>query len=84
MLVATWIVNLVSLYLLAGVIVAVLYVWRGVTLVDPAARATTWPFRLIIIPGCAALWPFVLMQWIRAEPPPRDDAPSHHPGEPTP
>ncbi|MCA9309876.1 MAG: hypothetical protein KDA21_01650 [Phycisphaerales bacterium] len=72
MLAATWIVNLVSLYALAGVMVAALYVWRGVGQVDPAARGTGVGFRLLILPGCAALWPVVLMRWIRAEPVVRD------------
>lgn len=77
MLIATWIVNLILLYLLAGLIVASFYVWRGVGLVDPAARGTSPGFRLLIIPGCAALWPVVLMQWIRVEPlPPEDEGPA--------
>ena len=76
MLIAAWIVNLASLHLLAGLIVAILYVWRGVGTVDPAARGASIGFRLLILPGCAALWPMVLMHWIRAEPtPPSEGAP---------
>ena len=69
MIAATWIAILTALYALAGVIVAVLFVIRGVNAVDDAARESGWSFRLLIIPGCAALWPLIMIRWIQAEPP---------------
>ena len=34
-----------------------LFVTRGVGRVDPAAASGTWGFRVLILPGAAALWP---------------------------
>lgn len=62
----------VGLYSGMGVIVATAFVVRGVGRVDPAARSASWAFRLLILPGAAALWPLVLRRWIGAA---RDEAP---------
>lgn len=53
-------------YLGAGVLVALAFAWRGAGAVDPAARNATLGFRLLILPGSAALWPWVLAKWRRA------------------
>ena len=55
-----------SVYVAAGVAVAVPFVFLGVGKVDPAASRARWPFRLTILPGVAVLWPIMLSKWIRA------------------
>jgi uncharacterized membrane protein YdfJ with MMPL/SSD domain len=52
-------------YVAAGAIFAVAFAGWGVSRVDPVARASTAGFRLIILPGAAALWPWLLLRWIR-------------------
>ncbi len=52
-----------GVYLGVGLAVAVPFVLRGVVRVDPAARGSTWGFRLCILPGAVALWPWVLRRW---------------------
>lgn len=52
----------VAVYLAAGVLIGVWFVARVVDRIDPAAKSATWAFRLIILPGCVALWP-VLLRW---------------------
>jgi len=47
-------------YALIGLLVAVWFVATQVERIDPAARAAPWSFKLIILPGAAALWPVVL------------------------
>lgn len=65
----------VALYLAVGALVATLFVTIGVARVDPAARKAPVAFRLLIWPGCCALWP-VILRWTlstahrRAEPHP--------------
>jgi hypothetical protein len=63
--VASIIVLLAAVYLGAGILVAVPFALRGVSRIDPAASGAGWGFRLIIIPGAAALWPVILLRWMR-------------------
>lgn len=67
------ILGLAAAYALIGVVVGGAFVIVGVSAVDPAAagRGAPWSFRLMILPGAAALWPIVLLKWIRAARQPR-------------
>jgi hypothetical protein len=53
-------------YAAAGLIFAATFVIWGVERVDPAAHGAPVGFRLLILPGCAALWPLLLGRWLRA------------------
>lgn len=66
MIVAETILLLTLIYLLCGLVFAVAFVARGVVRVDQAARRTSLSFRLILLPGSAALWPLLLILWLRA------------------
>lgn len=59
----------------AGIIALVLMVYAGVGLIfglwfvaagleriDPGARGAAWGFRLIVLPGVAALWPLLALR----------------------
>ena len=70
--VATALVWLVLGYLAIGVPLALAFVARGVARVDPAAADGTWGFRVLIFPGCIALWPLVILRWRRGGPPPAE------------
>jgi hypothetical protein len=50
----------------AGVLFAALFVALGVQKVDPVAEHAPVGFRLIILPGVAALWPLMLGRWARS------------------
>ena len=54
------------LYAVAGALFAVPFAWRGTGALDPAARQGSWGFRLLILPGAAALWPVLLVVWMRS------------------
>ena len=61
------ILSIVGLYLLFGFLFAIPFVIKGVIVIDPdGAQATTWGFRLIIIPGTIVFWPVLLKKWLRA------------------
>lgn len=69
--VATIAVFLAFAYAFAGLIFAALFVAFGVSKVDSQSRGSSLGFRLLILPGCAALWPLLALRWSRAsgEPP---------------
>lgn len=54
-------------YLAAGVLFAVPFVARLVNRLDPDAAGGTLGFRLLILPGCAALWPLLLVRVLRRD-----------------
>ena len=61
-------VAMLTWYAAAGVVFAIVFVARGVSRVDEHAAGAGLGFRLIILPGVAALWPFLLCRWMRARP----------------
>lgn len=58
-------INLFYLYLLAGVVFAAFFVWRGAAAIDEAARGISWKTRALFFPGSVALWPVLLRKWMR-------------------
>ena len=58
-----------GVYLVIGIVFAVPFAFVGARKVDPAAEKGTWGFKVLIIPGAAALWPLLLRRWIRGEKP---------------
>ncbi len=65
----------VTVYAVFGLGFAAVFVIRGVEKVDPAAVGATWGFKLLIVPGAAALWPGLLRRWLRGAPPPSEHSP---------
>ncbi len=70
--IATWLVNALAVYAAVGFVFAIAFVWKGVGVIDPAAREGTLGFRLLIIPGTIALWPILARRWLRGEGPPEE------------
>ena len=64
--ISTLLVALAGVYGLIGILVALPLVWRGVGKLDPAADGGSLGFRLVILPGTVALWPFLLRLWWRS------------------
>jgi hypothetical protein len=52
-------------YAAVGLLVAAPFALKVAGRMDPAAQCGTWGFRLLILPGCAALWPLLLRKWLR-------------------
>lgn len=53
-------------YAAIGLVFGLAFVSRGVDRVDPGAAGAGLGFRLLILPGSAALWPLLLQRWRRA------------------
>ena len=52
-------VSVAGAYFTIGLLFALVFVWRLVGRLDPAARHGSAGFRLLIVPGVAALWPYL-------------------------
>jgi hypothetical protein len=61
---ATIIVYGLALYAACGLTTAFAFVSIGVTRVQP--QSVSLGARILILPGAVALWPYVLMRWLRA------------------
>jgi hypothetical protein len=59
-------VLLLAAYGAAGLLFGIAFVTRGIAQVDQVAEDAPLGFRLIVLPGSAALWPLLLVRWIRA------------------
>ena len=53
-----------ALYVAAGIAVAAAFVAFGVTRVLPEPVPVSVGARILIFPGAAALWPYVLVRWL--------------------
>jgi hypothetical protein len=65
---ARGLVALAGGYAAVGVVFAIPFAWRGAGVLEPVAAEGTLGFRLLILPGAATLWPYLLYRWVRARP----------------
>jgi hypothetical protein len=68
---ATTLVYFMAAYAGLGLVFGLPFVCLGVQRLDTQAKHSGAGFRLLILPGVAALWPLFFLRWIRgsAEPP---------------
>ena len=59
--------DLVSVYLVLGLIFAVLFITKGLGSVDEGAKGSGIGFRIILIPGTVVFWPILLKKWIQSK-----------------
>ncbi len=84
--VARSLVLALEIYFGAGLLFAIAFVARGAGVIDPGAQHAKLGFRLLILPGSALLWPYLLRRWLGRSPPPternahRNSAESHRSG----
>ena len=53
-------------YAFAGLAIALAFVSFGVTRVLPEPAPVSLGARILLVPGAFALWPYVLMRWIKS------------------
>jgi hypothetical protein len=51
-------------YAVVGAMFAIAFLVLGIHRVDPVAEHAPVGFRLIVMPGVAALWPLLLAKWM--------------------
>lgn len=64
-------------YAVIGVIFGVWFVLRAIDRVDPAAQQSSRGFRFIVLPGVAALWPFLALRLARGSGHPPEEKNAH-------
>lgn len=65
-------VTALTVYAVIGLVFAVVFVARGAGKVDPAAAGSPLGFKLLVLPGVAAVWPLLALRWLRGAPPPAE------------
>ncbi|MES1223279.1 MAG: hypothetical protein ABUT20_47735 [Bacteroidota bacterium] len=64
----------VAAYLILGLLFAIPFIVKGVTIIDEGAHGSSVGFRIIIIPGVIVFWPFLLKKWMNAKSKNHDEA----------
>ncbi|MFN7940257.1 MAG: hypothetical protein U0X73_01550 [Thermoanaerobaculia bacterium] len=67
----------IEIYLGLGFAFSLAFVFVGIGRIDPAARGAGWGFRLLVLPGAAALWPLLAWRWARGVSRPPIEANAH-------
>ena len=63
---AALIIDIAGWWLIAGAIIAALFLTIGMDRIDEDARGA-YMFRPLLIPGVMLIWPLVLWRWLRLE-----------------
>ena len=58
-------VNVLQIYLLIGLLLALIVQWKGLKKIDSSVDGAGVWFRLITFPGIVALWPIILFKWVK-------------------
>lgn len=61
-----WVLAGLGVYAVIGLCFAAWFVVAGVGRLSPGAVGSGWGFRLLILPGCSALWPLLAWSLVRA------------------
>jgi hypothetical protein len=59
-------IDIFALYAVAGAVIALAFVTFGIARVLPASTPVTLGARVLLMPGAALLWPYVLLRWVKA------------------
>ena len=54
----------IIVYLLCGIVFSILFISKGLQVIDEGAHGSGIGFKLIIMPGCIIFWPVLLKKWI--------------------
>ena len=77
MLAAQALIALLAAYFACGTLFAAAFAWRGVERIDSQARGAGLGFRILIVPGSAAFWPWLLYRWVQGGPDPPSERNAH-------
>lgn len=64
--IATILFSAFALYIAAGIVVGLAFVLFGVTRVLPHPVTVTVGARILLLPGAALLWPYMLGRWLKS------------------
>lgn len=78
--IAELLVDILEGYVAAGALFGVLFLWRWVGRLDPAAMHATWGFRALVFPGVVMFWPLFVTRMMRGASAPPDEWTAHRAG----
>lgn len=58
--------DLLAFYVVVGAVTAFAFVTFGIARVLPPGTPVTLGARLLLLPGAALMWPYVLLRWVKA------------------
>ena len=61
-------IEAIAVYAVLGAITALAFVTFGIARVLPAGTSVTLGARVLLWPGAALLWPYVLLRWVKGAP----------------
>lgn len=64
-------------YLASGLVFAIPFALVGIKQIDPHTEHGPWGFRLLVIPGVTAFWPWLLKRWIAGVKEPPEERNAH-------
>ena len=70
--VAQLIIVILKGYLVVGLTFAIPFIVFGIHRVDPSAKNSTIPFRLMVLPGITLFWPLLLTRLLRGQEKPKE------------
>jgi hypothetical protein len=76
---AEYILGTLLAYAACGLLFGLPFVTVGVARFDPSARGASLAFRLLILPGVMAFWPFLALKWRRIHKRAAEFIPAEHP-----
>jgi len=54
---------IIGFYLAMGMLFSIIFLWKGITRVDPATRGSGFFFKALIFPGLCVFWIIFLIKW---------------------
>ncbi|MFT7511237.1 MAG: hypothetical protein ACI9QL_000441 [Candidatus Omnitrophota bacterium] len=71
------VLGITGIYLALGLVFAIPFVFKGAARIDPAAKGSSWGFKLLVIPGVMALWPLLARRWLSGKTQPPEECGPH-------
>ncbi len=59
--------TVLGIYVLAGVLFGLYFIFGGAVRLDPLLRNSKKRVRILLIPGCIAVWPLLLLKLIKTK-----------------
>ena len=59
--------SVLAIYFLIGLVFAIIFLFGGASRVDPLMADSKRIVRLLLFPGCIAVWPFMISKMFKAK-----------------
>ncbi|MEO8770223.1 MAG: hypothetical protein ABI402_09070 [Ferruginibacter sp.] len=62
-----YVFTVIGIYLIGGLMFSIIFISKGLKVLDEGSHGAGIGFKLIILPGCMVFWPFLLKKWMKAK-----------------